>query len=421
MPRTFGLIDGNSFYCSCERAFAPRLRGRAVVVLSNNDGCAVARTAEARTVVRMGDPWHLARRRPEVRAARIEWLSSNYELYGDMSRRMYMVLAELVPRVEPYSINEMFLDMDTCRDAADLARDLRHAVRRIAKIPTCVGLGPTKTIAKLANAAAKADPALDGVCDLRDERDRLRLYERTSVDEVWGICSRTADKLQALGITTVARFIAMPGREARSLLTVVGARVQAELQGVSCLPLSLVLPARKGLAVTRCFGRPVTRWVEMREACAHHASRAGEKLRAGGLVAGRMAVFLHTDPHGGGPWYSGQRAGRIEPTDDAGALIGEALRMLAPLWRDGHRYMKVGVMLDDLRDKATQPRSLFPSRDPVRSAVLMRAMDQVNSRYGRGTLRPLATGIARPWGTRAGRLTPRHTTHPGEIMQARAL
>ena len=371
--------------------------------------------------IRMGDPWHLARRRPEVRVARVEWLSSNYELYGDMSRRMYEVLAGLVPRVEPYSIDEMFMDMDTGRDAADLAHELRHAVRRIAKIPTCVGLGPTKTIAKLSNAVAKADPALDGVCDLRDERDRLRLYERTPVDEVWGIGARTADKLKALGITTVARFVAMPGREVRSLLTVVGARVQAELQGVSCLPLSDAVPARKGLAVTRCFGRPVARWAEMREACAHHAARAGEKLRAGGLVAGRMAVFLHTDPHGGGPWYSGQRAGRIEPTDDAGALIEEAVRMLAPLWRDGLLYMKVGVLLDDLRDKATEPRSLFPTRDPVRSAALMRAMDQVNSRYGRGTLRPLATGTTRPWGTRAGRLTPRYTTHPDEIMQARAL
>ena len=422
MPRTFGLIDGNSFYCSCERAFSPRLRGRAVVVLSNNDGCAVARTSEAKAVgIKMGDPWHLARRRPEVRAARVEWLSSNYALYGDMSRRMYEVLAARVPRVEPYSIDEFFLDLDTPKDAADLARELRGEVRRVTKIPTCVGLGPTKTVAKLANAVAKDDPALDGVCDLRDEGDRARLYERTPVSEVWGIGGRTADKLTALGITTIARFAAMPPREVRSLLTVVGARVQMELQGVSCLLLSDAPPTRKGLAVTRCFGRPVTRWAEMREACAHHASRAGEKLRAAGLVACRMSVFLHTDPHGGDPWYSGQHGGRIEPTDDARALIAEATRMLAPLWRDGHRYMKVGVMLDDLRDAAAQPRTLFPTRDPRQSAALMRAMDQVNTRYGRGTLRPLATGIARSWGTRAGLLTPRYTTHVGEIMQVRAL
>ena len=334
---------------------------------------------------------------------------------------MYEVLAARVPRVEPYSIDEMFLDLDTPKDAADLAHELRQAVRRIAKIPTCIGIGPSKTIAKLANAVAKADPALDGVCDLRAEGDRARLYERTGVDAVWGIGGRTADKLKALGVTTVARFVAMPPREARRLLTVTGARVQAELQGVSCLPLSEAAPTRKGLAVTRCFGRPVTRWAEMREACAHHAARAGEKLRAGGLVAGRMAVFLHTDPHSGDPWYSAQHAGRIEPTDDARALIAEAVCMLAPLWQDGRRYMKLGVMLDDLRDAATQPRNLVPTRDPGQSAALMRAMDQVNRRYGRGILRPLATSIARPWGTRAARLTPRYITHLGEIMQARAL
>jgi DNA polymerase V len=287
--------------------------------------------------------------------------------------------------------------------------------------PIKIGQSRAKTVAKTANAVAKADPALDGVCDLRDERDRAQLYERTAVDEVWGIGGRTADKLKALGVTTIARFVAMPPREVRSLLTVTGACVQMELQGVSCLPLSEAAPTRKGLAVTKCFGRPVTRWVEMREACAHHASRAGEKLRAGGLVAGRMAVFLHTDPHSGDPWYTAQSASRIEPTDDARTLIVEAVRMLAPLWRDGHRYMKVGVMLDDLRDVATQPRSLFPTRDPAHSAALMRAMDGVNARFGRGTVRPLATGIARPWGTRAGLLTQRYTTHPGEIMQARAL
>ena len=284
-----------------------------------------------------------------------------------------------------------------------------------------MGIGPTKTIAKLANAVAKADSALDGVCDLRDERDRMRLYERTSVDEVWGIGGRSAEKLQVLGITTVARFIAMPAVEVRRSLTVIGARVQAELQGVSCLALSEVAPTRKALAVTRCFGRPVTRWAEMREACAHHAARAGEKLRAQGLVAGRMAVFLHTDPHSADPWYSAQHAGRIEPTDDARALIAEAVRMLAPLWRGGCRYMKVGVLLDDLREATTQPRTLFPSREPGQSAALMRAMDGINIRYGRGTVRPFSTGISRPWSTRAGRMTQRYTTRSDEIMQARTL
>jgi DNA polymerase V len=421
VPGTFGLIDGNAFYCSCERAFSPRLRGRAVVVLSNNDGCAIARTAEAEAVgVRMGDPWHLARNRPAVRAARVEWFSSNYALYGDMSRRMYQVLADRVPRVEPYSIDEMFLDLDVPGDLLALARDLRAAVLRVAKMPTCVGIGPTKTIAKLANALAKDSPELAGVCDLRCERERMRRYERLPVSEVWGIGGRTTEKLAALGVDTVARFLAMPQRDARNLLTVVGARVQAELRGVSCLPLSMVAPTRKGVAVTRSFGRPVTAWADMREALAHHTARAGEKLRAEGLVAGRMMVFLHTNPHNGDPWHSAQHGGRIEPTADTGALIGEAVRMLRPLWRQGYRYAKAGVVLDDLRDAAMEPRSLFPTRDPNRSARLMAALDAVNVRFGRGALRPLSTGLARPWSTRHARLSPRYTTRADELMEAKA-
>src|SRR4051794_40921118 len=252
----------------------------------------------------------------------------------------------------------MFLDMDVPKDAAVLARRLRDDVRRIVKIPTCVGIGPTKTIAKLANDAAKANSDLDGICDLRDERDRQILYERMPVDAVWGIGPRTAEKLVALGVDTIARFTALPARSVRETLTVVGTRVQAELCGVSCLPQSLMAPSRKGIAVTRSFGRPVTLWPDMREACAHHASRAGEKLRAEGLVAARMRVFLHTNPHAPDErWHSAQYGGRIEPTDDTRNLIVEAVRMLAPLWRPGHRYVKRGVILEDLRDRETQPRT----------------------------------------------------------------
>ncbi len=183
MTEAIALIDCDNFYVSCERVFAPRLLGRPVVVLSNNDGCVVARSNEAKALgIRMGVPLFQVQDIVDLHGVRV--LSSNYALYGDMSRRMYQVLADRVPQVEPYSIDEMFLDMDVPEDAAVLARRLRDDVRRIVKIPTCVGIGPTKTIAKLANDAAKADPDLDGVCDLRDERARQILYERTPVDAV---------------------------------------------------------------------------------------------------------------------------------------------------------------------------------------------------------------------------------------------
>ncbi|MBI0436008.1 Y-family DNA polymerase [Roseomonas sp. KE0001] len=416
MPATYGLIDGNSFYCSCERAFAPVLQRVPVVVLSNNDGCAIARTPEAKALgIKMGDPWHLVRKRPELRG--VHWYSSNYALYGDMSRRVYQVLAERVPRVEPYSIDEMFLDLDVPQPLPAFCAGLREAVRQVAKIPTCVGWGPTKTIAKLANGIAKDFPELGGLCDLTDPEERAGWYARLPVGEVWGIGGRTVEKLQRLGVETIADFVALDARMTRDLLTVVGGRVQAELRGISCLPLQLMAATRKGIACTRSFGQPVTRWEDMREAVAAFAARAAEKLRAEGLDACHLTVFLHTNPHDGSPWHSAQRTARIEPTGDTRDLIGEALRLLTPLWRDGFRYFKAGVMLNDLAPQRQQAR-LFPSRDPVRSAKAMTAMDAINSRFGRGTLRPLATGITRPWATRAQRLSQRFTTRLEEILRA---
>lgn len=420
MQRIFGLIDGNSFYCSCERAFQPRLRNLPVVVLSNNDGCAIARTTEAKRLgVKMGDPWHMARRKQEL--ATVEWLSSNYALYGDMSRRMFQVLADRVPRVEPYSIDEMFLDLAGLPGhLSDRCRTLRDDVRRLAKIPTCIGWGPSKTIAKLANSLAKSNPAMEGVCDLTSADRRAEHYAVIPVGEVWGIGGKTALKLEQAGILTIADFVAMDTAAIRDTLTVVGARIQQELRGISCLPLTEWAPTRKGIACTRAFGRPVTTWPEMREAVAAYASRAAEKLRGEGLQAGYLGVFLQTNPHAPDePWHSDQRAGRIEPTNDTRDLIREAVRMLKPLWRDGHRYFKAGVMLNDLVPNLLQP-SMFASRSPAQSKRVMAAMDAVNARYGRGMLRPLATGIERTWATRASLLSPRYTTHAAEMMVATA-
>ena len=420
MPATYGLIDANSLYCSCERAFDPRLRGVPVVVLSNNDGCAIARTSESKARgVKMGDPWHLVRGRDGCED--IVWMSSNYSHYGDLSRRMYEVLAARVPRVEPYSIDEMFLDLDVpAPDLVAFCRGLRDAVRREAKLPACVGLGPTKTIAKLANAVAKDRPELDGVCDLRGRDARKALYRELPAAEAWGIGGQNAAKLARLGVGTLAEFVALDPRLVRASLTVVGARVQAELRGLSCLPLTLAVPARKGLAVTRCFGRLITSWAELREAVAAYAARVGEKLRGQRLVARAMTVFAHTHPHNGDPWHNVQHTGRIEATADSRALVAEAVRMLRPLWRPGLRWFKAGVMLSDLAPAAAQPRMLFATRDLARSARVMAALDAINARHGRDALRIAATGLERGWGTRHHRLSPRYTTRAAEMLVAQA-
>ena len=207
----------------------------------------------------MGDPWHLVRRKQEL--AGVEWYSSNYPLYGDISRRVYQVLAERVPRVEPYSIDEMFLDLDNLPgNLYKRCRQIRGDVLRIAKVPTCIGWGPTKTIAKAGNRIAKSAPELQGLCDLTSPEVRAVYYARLPAADVWGIGARTAEKLTKAGVNTIADFVAMDAKMVREMLTVVGARVQAELRGVSCLPLSLMAPSRKGIAVTRSFGHAVTTW-----------------------------------------------------------------------------------------------------------------------------------------------------------------
>jgi len=385
---------------------------------SNNDGCAIARTTEAKALgIKMGEPWHLAQRRPESKA--VEWRSSNYPLYGDMSRRMYEVLAANVPQIEPYSIDEMFLDLTGLPDIEGFCRRLRDEVRRLAKIPTCVGIGPTKTIAKLANRIAKDDFSLHGICDLRDEAERAALYDELPVSMVWGIGGKTVGKLNRLGISSIADFVRLEPGQVRELLTVTGARVQTELRGQSCLPLTLMPPPRQAIAVSRSIGRLVTSWGELREAVATFATRAAEKLRAEGLEAGHLAVFAHTNPHNGDDWYSGSWAARIEPTADTLALIGEAVRLLRAFWRPGFRYFKAGIMLGDLAP-ARQQAGMFATRDTVKSARAMAALDAVNARFGRGTLRPAATGMLKAWAGRQARHSPRYTTRAEEMLIAKA-
>jgi DNA polymerase V len=411
----FGLIDGNSFYCSCERAFDPKLRDKPVVVLSNNDGCVIARTAEAKAFgIRMGEPWHLVR--PDVRA-QVLWFSSNYELYGDMSRRMYQVLEDFFPSIEPYSIDEMFLDVKGLEDAVALSRLARTAVRQIAKIPTCVGIGPTKTIAKLANAVAKMEPNWGGVCDLSDVDVRQQIFSSLPLEEVWGMGEASARKVRNAGGATISDFVAMPTEIVRKLLTVTGLRTHAELKGQSCLTMASAPPPRKMLAVARSFGRVILDHGELRQAVATYAEIAARRLRAAGLIAAGMQVFVETNAFAPkDPQHSASRTFGIEAGADSRALVASALRALEAMWRPTFRYHKAGVVLMDLYPPQGLPTSLFPSRDPARSGRLMAAMDAITDRHGRGAVRIASTVAPSDWGMRRRHLSPRYTTAADELM-----
>ncbi len=413
------LIDANNFYVSCERVFDRRLEGVPVLVLSSNDGCAIARSPEAKALgVTMGAPAFQLRHL--IRRHGIRVFSSNYALYGDMSRRVNEVLTGFSPGVEVYSIDETFLDLGGFghEDLWAYAQDVRTTVRRWTGIPTCVGIGPTKTLAKLANAVAKKNPAFGGVCDLSDAALRDAVLRTLPVREVWGVGGATARRLAALDVTTAATLSDLDPKQARRIGTVVLERLVFELRGIACLDLDLLPAARQGMAVTRSFGRPLGGLDAIVGAVGAFAVRAGEKLRAEGLVAGQLSAFLHTSRHNDGPQHAGGGTTRLVPmTADTRDLSAAAARCVEAAYRPGFAYAKAGVILDDLRAAERAPRDLFAR---PRGAALMAAVDAINARYGRDTLRTGAMGFDQAWRQRCCHKSPAYTTRLAEVPRVSA-
>ncbi len=419
----FGLIDCNNFYVSCERVFRPDLEGKPVIVLSNNDGCAIARSAESKALgIKMGDPEF--KLRELIQREKIKVFSSNYSLYGDMSRRVTDVLHSMVPEVETYSIDESFLSLGEfpALDVEALARELRARVLQWVGVPTCVGFGPTKTLAKVANFLAKKRPQFRGVCDLRSAETRAELLPTVPVEEIWGVGKASVAKLAKLGITTAADLAALGPDDACALMTVTGGRTVYELRGTSCMPLELVEPTRKGIAVTRSFGKPVLTWQLMHEAVVSYAARAAEKLRHHHVSTWNIGVFMHTSAHNDDPWYSkGASESLQEATNDTGELVSIAARLGERCWRDGFRYVKAGILLTDLVPKTTQQAALWPRADRERRAKLWQVVDELNQSLGRGTVKPLGSGLQQTWKLRAVHRSPRWTTHWEELPCAKAI
>jgi DNA polymerase V len=423
MSTTIALIDCNSYYCSAERAFDPRLKGVPVVVASNNDGCAIARSDEAKALgIKMGDPIHKIK--DKIKAHGIHVLSSNYTLYGDMQRRVLAAVEPFARDIEVYSIDESFLDLAGFedRDLVAHAQAMRAQVLQWTAIPTCVGIGPTKTLAKLGNAAAKKNPLFDGVADLRDEPIRDWVLERFPVEDVWGVGSATARKVKDLGIHTAAALRDMPVKQARSMGTVVLERLVAELRGVPAAVVETIEPQRKGMAVTRSFGQPVTDFDVLMGAIAQYAMRAGEKLRSHGLVAGRLTVLFHTNRFADRPQYGASRTLSLHPmTADGLELVRVARKGAEHAWRDGYAYTKAGVMLEDLVSAELRQRTLFEDEaDTGRRERLMAALDDINGKFGRFTAVPGTQGFKREWRMRAAAKSPAYTTRISDVPVVRA-
>jgi DNA polymerase V len=416
MSGPVALIDCNNFYVSCERVFQPKLRGRPVVVLSNNDGCVIARSNEAKALgIAMGAPWHLHRECFEKAGVIVR--SSNYTLYGDMSARVMNVLSEFTPELEIYSIDEAFLGMGgfSAQLEDDLeahARKLRATVRQWTGIPVSVGIAPSKTLAKVANHIAKRDEKHGGAVLLLDEAAQDQALARVELTDLWGIAGRLAANLDLLGIMTPLALKQADPRFIRERLGVVVERLVLELRGVSCLDLERHTPDRKSIMASRSFGRPITTLTEMQEAVAAYTMRAAERMRRQALATAHLAVFIETNRFKPGErQHFGSKPVQLPvATSDSAKLIRAARAGIVALWRPGCRYKKAGVLLLDLHPANQVQEGLFDRKDAGRRITLMRTLDKLNSRYGRNTLTFAAAGHRQPWKMQRDRLSPCYTT-----------
>lgn len=417
MRHAIAHIDVNNFYASCERLFRPDLKGVPIVVLSNNDGCVVARSAEAkRSGIKMGVPYFQIREVYEEQGG--IWFSSNYALYGDMSNRVMTTLEGMAPAVEVYSIDEAFVELSEswAGDLVEYGRQIRQRVQQWTGLTVGVGIGPTKTLAKLANYAAKKwQTATGGVVDLRDEVRRAKLMAVTPVEEIWGIGRQLTVKLAAQGITTVAELVAA---DLRRRYGVVVERTVQELRGIPCAELEPMAHAKQQIICSRSFGERITEFGPMRQALAGYMERAAEKLRAEGQRCSHVTLFIRSSPFAEREtYYSNQIATRLPlPTADTRNLLAQIEPLLSRIWRDDVRYMKGGVMLADFTPAAMQQGDLFADvqQDP-RSEALMQVIDKINQ--GRmGKIYFAARGRdTKEWMMKREQLSPRYTTCISEI------
>jgi len=424
MQPLIALVDCNNFYVSCERVFRPDLIGKPVAVLSNNDGCIVARSKEVKDLgVKMGVP--LFQIQQLVNQHQIKLFSSNYTLYADMSARVMSILEEFAPSLEVYSIDEAFLDLTgvyPCQnDSIAYGQRIRMTVARTTGIPVCVGMGPTKTLAKLANFAAKKWRKTEGVLDLSETMRREKLMRIVPVGEVWGIGSRTSAKLNQLGIYTVWDLAIQPSKRIQAQFNVVVARTVLELNGVPCMELEEITPNKQEIVCSRSFSRRLTDYRELSEALAEFCCRAAEKLRRQQSVTGCITIFIRTSPFNPKePQY--QRAASVKldaATQDTRTIIATANRMLKELFKAGYGYQKCGVQLSQLQPKSAPGQlELFDFVDsdlPAENRPLMEAMDRINRRFPK-SISVAATGFDKSWKPKAERISPRYTTDWRELV-----
>ena len=423
--KRIALVDCNNFYVSCERLFRPDLWDKPVVVLSNNDGCIVARSQEVKDLgIKMATPVYQVENL--IRQHHIQLFSSNYALYADISSRVMSFLSEFSPNIEVYSIDESFLDLTgICQtNPVVYGQQIRKTIVRATGIPVCVGMGPTKTLAKLANFAAKKWKKTEGVLDLSCPDLREKLMRIVPVNEVWGIGSRIAKKLDQLGIVTVWDLCCQPPDKMHAQFNVVVARTVMELNGISGLSLDEVTPAKQQIVCSRSFRKRLTKLNDLAEALSEFCTRAAEKLRSQQSVAGSVAVFIRTNPFNPNESQY-QRSASLTltyATQDTRRIVSLAKRLLKQIFRQGYRYQKCGVQLGHIQPESTPGQiDLFEfvaEAQPGYENVLMKTVDQINRRFPNG-VSMASSGVEKRWQYRTERLSYRYTTRWDELVRVK--
>ncbi|MCY7352162.1 MAG: Y-family DNA polymerase [Cytophagaceae bacterium] len=412
-----GLCDCNNFYASCERVFDPSLRGKPVVVLSNNDGAVIARSNEAKAlgIAMTAAAFELE---PLFKQHNVQVFSSNYTLYGDLSNRVMMVLARWAPKVEIYSIDEAFLDLAGLPDVEGYTRQIRQAVVRSTDIPVSIGVAMTKTLAKVANKRAKKDPACGGVYVLDSPEAITEALSTFEVGDLWGIGHQYGSRLRALGVLTALDFRSLSPAWVKKNMGVVGERMQRELLGYSCLPLELIVPNKKVICSSRSFGQMLTDPRPVEEAVANFAARVAFKLRRQKTVCRVITVFLQTNFfRESDAQYSNSITLQLPVVSNSSmVLIGYAMLGLRRIYRAGYRYKKAGVLVSEICPETQMQLGIFDASDPRQSKV-MQVMDGLNNRYGREKVRVGKQGFGRAWKTRQERLTRCYTTRWSELVE----
>ena len=414
--KVFALIDCNAFYVSCERVFNPKLNNKPVVALSNNDGCIIARSKEAKALgIKMGVP--LFKVKDIVERENVIVFSSNYTLYADMSRRVMNIVSEFAPSIEVYSIDEAFIELTNMNvDYESYARHMRKVILQYTGIPVSIGIASTKTLTKVANHIAKDDESLEGVCSLIQHENLDQVLEDTNVADVWGVGRQLSKKLIANGIFNAKLLKNCEDAWVRKMMSVNGLKTVSELREISCLDLEETSATRKSCCTTRSFGKPLINLEDIEQAVTTFARRATERIRGENLIASTVSVFLRTNPFDRNRYYSNSSTTTLSyPTYDTVQIVKTALQLTKIIFRENYKYKKAGVLLSGFYEKGTETKDLF-SEARYRSPKLMSAVDQINERYGSDTIQIATECQMGKWKQKRKNCTQSYTTQLDNVL-----